>query len=276
MSVSYLGNHTIHLWNDYTPNPTIPLVIGTTAANSVVQRKLTLLNPAAGPFYGAFGYLDDDGEAEYNGLVLAARGRIGRVLDATTNYTWSHCVSDPYSIALGLAAFQQSDPTNRSFDRGNCIAQRDKVLNLSLAAMAPKTSNPFLSDWRGAVTGRFMSGQWINATLGTDRALNGSSTQRPIITGTPYASNQSAEQWLDPTAFSLPALGAFGNEHVNDLLGPKNIQLDTAVSRMFTFGTRQIEARVEVFNVLNIVNLANPILALNKIGQFARVRARPR
>jgi len=270
LSVSYLGNRTIHMWNDYTPNPTIPLVIGTTATNSVVQRKLTLLNPAAGPFYGAFGYLDDNGEAEYNGLVLAARGRIGRVLDATTNYTWSHCVSDPYSIALGLAAFQQSDPTNRSFDRGNCIAQRDKVLNLSVVAIAPKTSNPFLSEWRGAVTGRFMSGQWINATLGTDRALNGSSTQRPIITGTPYASDQSAEQWLDPAAFSLPALGTFGNEHVNDLLGPKNIQLDAAVSRMFAFGSRQIEARVEAFNVLNIVNLANPILALNN-ANFGKI-----
>ena len=115
-----------------------------------------------------------------------------------------------------------------------------------------------------------MSGQWINATLGTDRALVGTSTQRPTIIGDPYAVDKSAEQWLNPNAFALPDLGTYGTERVNDLLGPRNIQLDLAVSRVFATGGRRIEARVEAFNVLNLVNLANPVLALNN-ANFGKI-----
>jgi len=270
MSASYLGNRTVHLWNDFNPNPTVPLSIGTTAATSVVQRRLTLLNAAAGPFYGPVGILDDSSEAEYHGLVLSTRGRIGQIFNATSNFTWSHCVSDPYSIALGLAAFQQSNPYDRGFDRGNCIGQRDRVLNVAAIASVPHLGHVVLRDWRAAVTGRFMSGQWINATLGTDRALVGTSTQRPTIIGDPYAVDKSAEQWLNPNAFTLPDLGTYGTERVNDLLGPRNIQLDLAVSRVFATGGRRIEARVEAFNVLNLVNLANPVLALNN-ANFGKI-----
>jgi hypothetical protein len=270
LSASYLGNRTIHLWNDFTPNPTVPLSIGATAATSVVQRRLTLLNPAAGPFYGPVGILDDNAEAEYNALVLSTRGRIGQIFNATSNFTWSHCVSDPYSIALGLAAFQQSNPYDRRFDRGNCIAQRDKVLNLAAIATVPRVNNVLLRDWRAAVTGRFMSGQWINATLGTDRALVGTSTQRPTIVGSPYADDKSAEQWLSPSAFALPDLGTYGTERVNDLLGPRNIQLDLALSRVFALAGHRLEARVEAFNFLNLVNLANPVLALNN-ANFGKI-----
>jgi hypothetical protein len=270
VSASYLGNRTVHMWNDWNPNPTVPIRIGATAATSVVQRRLALLNPTAGPYYGPVGILDDNGEAEYSGFVLATRGRMGQVLNTTANYTFSHCTSDPYSIALGLAAFQQSNPYDRGFDRGTCIAQRNHVLNLTAAATVPHLSNRWLSDWRAAVTGRFMSGQFLNATLGTDRALVGTSTQRPSISGNPYATDKSAEQWLDPTAFTLPDLGTYGNERVNDLLGPKNIQLDLAISRLFGLAGHRVEARVEAFNFLNLVNLANPITALNN-ANFGKI-----
>lgn len=268
LSATYLGNASTHLWNDFNANATVPVVVGTTAANSVVVRRLTLLNPAAGPFYGATGILDDNSTAKYNALVLTARGRFGRVFDATTNFTYSRCTSDPYSLALGLTALDQANPYDRSFDRGNCVGQRDKVLNFTALAAVPRLENAVrqrvLGDWRAALSGRVQAGAWFNATTGIDRALTGTSTQRPNINGDPYAENQTADQWLNPASFSQPDLGTYGNEHVNDLLGPKNIQLDLAVSRVFPVQAgHRVEIRIEAFNFLNLVNLANPVTALS-------------
>ena len=59
------------------------------------------------------------------------------------------------------------------------------------------------------------------------------------------AADPSATQWLNPAAFSLPALGTYGNEPVNDLLGPKSVQLDVAV-------TLRRENRMTVLAAANI------------------------
>jgi hypothetical protein len=200
--------------------------------------------------------------------VLSARGRFGSLFDATTNFTYAKCTADPYSLALGLAALQQSNPYDRSFDRGNCPSFRDKLLNFTILSAVPQLSNrtqqAILGSWRAALSARFQSGQWFNATNGVDQALTATSTQRPNVTGDPYAANQSATSWLNAAAFSLPALGTYGNEPVNDLLGPTSVQLDLAVSRLFKVLTgHSIEVRVEAFNLFNVVNLANPIAAIN-------------
>jgi hypothetical protein len=267
VSATYLGNASTHLWNDFNANATVPLVIGTTAANSVVTRRLTLINPAFGPYYGFTGVLDDNSTAKYSGMVLTARGRFGRMFDATTNYTYSRCTSDPYSLALGLTALDQANPYDRSFDRGNCVGQRDKVLNFTAIASVPRLSSParqrILGDWRAALSSRIQSGAWFNTTTGIDRALVGTSTQRPNIVADPYAADQSAAQWLNPAAFAQPALGTYGNERVNDLLGPRAVQFDLGLSRVFPVQGRQIEIRVEAFNLFNVTNLANPVTALN-------------
>jgi len=276
LSATYLGNKSTHLWNDSNPNPTVPLTIGTTAGTSVVTRRLTLLNRTAGPFYGPMGVLDDGSTAKYNGIVLSARGRFGSLFDATTNFTYAKCTADPYSLALGLAALQQSNPYDRSFDRGNCPSFRDRVLNFTILSAVPRldgrVKQAILGDWRGALSSRFQSGQWFNATLGVDQALTATSTQRPNITGDPYASDPSATQWLNPAAFSPPALGTFGNEPVNDLLGPTSVQLDLAVSRVFRLlPGHAIEVRIEAFNLFNVVNLANPIAAINN-ANFGKIQ----
>ena len=121
--------------------------------------------------------------------MLTVRGRLGSIFNATTNFTYSRCTSDPYSLALGLTALDQANPYDRSFDRGNCVGQRDKVLNFTALAAVPKLGSAIrqriLGDWRAALSGRIQAGAWFNATTGIDRALTGTSTQRPDINGVP-------------------------------------------------------------------------------------------
>ena len=294
-SASYLGNRTIHLWTDRPANYSLPLAItgpcvihgqtldpcaanpGTGAPVNIDARRLwNLLNPVAGPFYANVGILDDGGTAYYNGLVLSARGRWGGILNGTANYTWAKCVSDPSTLAVGLAAFQYSQPNNRRADRGICPSHRNRVFNFTLLAGAPDFGGGIVRalarDWRFAMTGRIQSGTWFSALAGTDRALSSTPNQRAVqILGDPYAADRSADQWLNPAAFTLPALGTFSELGVNTLLGPKNTQLDLAVMRQIRLGTRRIEVRAEVFNFLNITNLQNPINALNN-QNFGKIR----
>ena len=286
LSATYLGNTTIHLWTDYNPNPTLPLAVtgpcviaGVTlnpcaasatgaAINVEARRRLNVLNPAEGKFYGTVGILDDGGTAMYEGLILSTRGRFGNLLNTTTNFTWSHCVTDPYTTGLGIAGFQYSQPNDRRADRGTCTGQRNRVLNFTVLANTPRAGGPttqaLIGNWQAALLGRIQSGTWFNAITGSDRALTATSGQRPNqVLDDPYAANQSAELWLNPAAFAQPALGTYGNMSVNSLLGPKNIQLDLALSRTFDIGGgRRVEARVEAFNFLNLLNLNNPNTSL--------------
>ena len=112
----------------------------------------------------------------------------------------------------------------------------------------------------------------MGALAGTDRALSSTPNQRAVqVLDDPYASDKSADQWLNPQAFTLPALGTFSDLGVNTLLGPKNIQMDLAVTRQISLGRRRVEVRAEVFNFLNITNLQNPISALNN-QNFGKIR----
>jgi hypothetical protein len=294
VSGSYLGNSTIHLWTDRPANYSLPLAISgpceingvtlnpcaATAAGAVVnanqRRRWTLLNPTAGPFYANVGVLDDGGTANYHGLVLSARGRFGNLFNGTANYTLARCVSDPATLAVGLAAFEYSQPDNRRADRGTCPAHRNKVFNFTLLAGLPEFDGRAMQllagGWRLAMSGRFQSGTWFSALAGLDRALSSTPNQRAVqVLEDPYVADKSADQWLNPAAFAQPALGTFSDLGVNTLLGPKNIQLDLALTRLIRAGERRFELRAEVFNFLNITNLNNPVAAQNS-PNFGKIR----
>ena len=122
------------------------------------------------------------------------------------------------------------------------------------------------------MSGRIQSGTWFSALAGTDRALSSTPNQRAVqVLDDPYAADKSEDQWLNPAAFRLPALGTFSDLGVNTLLGPKNVQLDLAVTRQIRVAAGRIELRAEVFNFLNITNLQNPINAMNN-PNFGRIR----
>ena len=110
---------------------------------------------------------------------------------------------------------------------------------------------------------RFSSGQPIDVASGVDQALNGvtagssNSTlrQRPnqvLANGYSDRSGGPLTQWLTSAAFSLPALGSYGNLGYNAFVGPSTWSFDMALSRTFNLREMQrLEIRAEAFNVLN-------------------------
>ncbi len=282
VSTSYVGNHTVHLWSGNQGNPAIYMpgascqINGvsytpcSTVANTNQRRILSLENPTLGPLYGSTSILDDGGTASYNALILSAQRRLSTVFTAAANYTWAHCISDPYLTSLSLPNDQYTHPGDRTADRGNCIASDVRqVLNVNMVAQTPKFSSRtvamFAGNWRLSAIMRAQTGSAYTVTTGIDNALNGLTGQRPNqILANPYLPNPSATGWINPAAFAQPATGTFGNLGVNSLVSPGSFNTDLAISRDFKIREKQqLTFRAEAFNVFNNVNFGTPNATLN-------------
>ena len=67
--------------------------------------------------------------------------------------------------------------------------------------------------------------------------------------------------FLNPAAFATPTPGTFGNLERNSIHGPSFQQVDLVVVQALRVGApaRNVEFRVEVFNLFNTVNFTNPV-----------------
>jgi hypothetical protein len=282
VSASYIGSHTTHLWTlqptNYavlvpntagTPLGTCPpnVTVGCNSLSNTNQRRiLNLANPKAQ--IGNMVLVDPSGTGSYNGLLLSAQHRFGSSFSVQTNYTLSHCISDfdpNPTMQGGAGEGTWTDPHNRAFDRGACNADRRNVFNLTGVAQVPKFSGRALrmiaSGWQVAPIFRRQTGQPLNIIEGSDRALEGVQDflkgvqfQRAnCLSGVdPYLSTNGNSLYLNPAAFSQPALGTLGNCAFNSLHAPTYFAFDMALSRTFQIHERQrIEIRAEAFNVTN-------------------------
>jgi len=101
---------------------------------------------------------------------------------------------------------------------------------------------------------------------GLDRALTGVPGQpASLVSPNPYPANQNVNQWLDPNAFTQPALGTYGNLGLNNLKGPGVFQFNLALSRNFPIREHStLQVRGEAFNLPNTLNPFTPgILPVN-------------
>jgi hypothetical protein len=283
VSANYLGTSTIHLPSGYSQDPAIFIPgncqagqYGLTAAgpcstttNTNFRRLLYLENSAQGRYFGGAGIVDDGATSSYEGLNFTAQKRLSRGTTVLANYTWSHCISDPWNqnpTAAGVAI-----PGNRRQWRSNCVGtDLRQLFTLSAVATSPKFESRALrmvaSDWQVAPIMTIKSAQFFSVLAGSDRALTGVPGQpASLANANPYPVNQSVDHWLNPAAFAQPALGTYGNLGFNNLKGPGVFQLNLALSRNFPIREHQtLQVRAEAFNLPNHLNPFTPgILPIN-------------
>ena len=295
VSASYAGNVTRHLWANNPVNQSqflglqactiagVSYPVCSTTGNTAARRRLNFVNPAWGSYFGETLLLDVGGTGYYNGLILSATHRFGRNFTSTTNYTWSHCVSDLYTTAVGLISTSETRFNNRAADRGPCPgADRRQLFNQTLVVASPKYTSRVLrivaGDWRMSVAAVVQTGPPLNVSTVLDQALDGNaSVQRASLAlSDPYLSNKGPGGWLNPKAFTQPALGTFGNLTAGAIRGPGAFLLNMALSRAFPITEHQsIEIRGEAFNLSNWTNPYNPVtnLTASNFGQIVPATA---
>jgi hypothetical protein len=265
LTVNYLGNSTIHLTSAYQANPAIYLGPSSTTANQNQRRVLYLQNQPQGQYYASISQADDGGTGSYNALFFSAQKRLSKGVSLLANYTWSHCISDVFDPQTSAAS--GAPPGDRTPFRGNCQgSDLRQLFNLNMVAQTPKFSNRWLrmfaSDWQVSPILQIKSAQFFSVYSGTDRALTNAlaTTQTPNLANTnPYPSNQNVNNWVSASAFSLPALGTYGNLGYNNMKGPGVFQLNVGLARTFRIWEKStIQLRAEAFNLPNHLNPATP------------------
>ena len=94
----------------------------------------------------------------------------------------------------------------------------------------------------------------MTITTGSDRALSGiqATAQRANqVMDDPYG-DKTINNWLNPAAFTQPALGTYGNSVRNGIIGMGTKVVDLSIVRQFNIANNhRLEARVEAFNAFN-------------------------
>jgi hypothetical protein len=182
-----------------------------------------------------------------------------------------------------------NDPTNRSYDRGNCAGGGDDIRHIANSTAVINTpqwsnaaANAILGNWRVSGILRARSGGWQNATFSQESSGTGGNInqQRPNLVSNNVYGNQCTTdlrssnptcRWYDRSAFAVPAYGTLGTLGRAVLLGPGSWTVDVGLNRVFNVAEAQtLEFRMEASNVLNHTNLGNPSTNISN-ANFGRI-----
>jgi hypothetical protein len=125
------------------------------------------------------------------------------------------------------------------------------------------------------------SGQPMSVTAGGDPANLGFSNyaRASLVPGAnPEVANPTPDQWFNTAAFVTP-VNAFGDSKRNLLRAPSFWNVDLSLQKNVSLGReRELQVRLEAFNVFNHINDGNPSVDLTNanFGRITTMASRPR
>jgi hypothetical protein len=322
LQVDYIGNKTTHdpLATPLSPAVFVPGVWGANASGcpGVVQTgpgsvllgkastyaagspcsqtgnqnsrfALTVANPAQGNQYlgggGGSILVNDEGTANYNGLVSTVQHRLSSSFSLLVNHTWSKCLNE--EDAQGdYASVLVENPNNPRLDYGPCGSDYRNVENVVLIAKSNFAlhgiGSLLVNGWEITPGAHILSGAPFTVTSGQDNSYTDVGQDRPnLVPGVPVyvqianrsATGEAAREYLNPAAFAqvtagcptpispatCAAYGSYGNIGRNSFRGLPNYQFDGQVSRIFPIHeSLALTLRLEGFNLLNHPNFNLP------------------
>jgi hypothetical protein len=136
-----------------------------------------------------------------------------------------------------------------------------------------------LKGWQVGGVMQFSSGLPFTPLEGYDQVGDGQSdvgVQKPNVSGE-VNYPKTPEMWFDPSVFSVPAAGVFGNAKRNSLRADGVKVADLSLLKNMSFGRYQGQFRLEAFNAFNWVNFGIPDFTIFNAGgvrnpQAGRIR----
>ena len=280
-------------------SPQHPIVNAVTGA--IITTNTPQNAQLRAPFQGVstvnFSQAQGTAQSTYNSLQVSVTRRLSQGLQFLASYTFAKAIDN----ASGRDEFDFSailgDQLNNRANRG--VSDFDRTHRFVVSYLwdlpEPAFARVFLSNWQLAAVVVLMSGQPIDIVdtgAGSFYGLNNGVSPLARPNWAPGASRNTALSnvppgyFFNPLAFVRPvvtagrpipssngteianALGTdIGNVGRNVLRGPGQYNIDLSLTKRFQFDeSRNIEFRAEVFNLLNHVNLSNPISDLNAVA----------
>jgi hypothetical protein len=221
------------------------------------------------------------GRSNYNALVLSLERRFSRGLSFLTGFSWQKSMD-----LLSSTAFEgpgnthpygqiENDYAVSNFHR---TARFTAAFNYELPQLSSSPLRLLVGGWQtnGIVT--LQSGAPFNVTTGVDNSFSGIGQDRVDLIGNPYLPDdrtrgEKIAAWFDRAAFRDNAPGTFGTLGRNRMRGPGLATFDASIFKAFPMPwseEHKMEFRAEGFNVLNRVNLNNPVSARSN-ALFGRI-----
>ena len=261
MQLAYVANHGTKISSSQNIN--VPSVFGESAASDPLNIEFGK-TAAVTQFFRGY-------SANFNSLQLQVTKRYTKGLAFTSALTWGKAQGYVTSGQDG-ALFFYAGPIKRNYT----ALDFDRAVNW---AQTVTYELPFGRNQRWLTDGpaSFILGGWkvsaiVTAVTGLPFSITTSSptpgtTQTANLTGgyqvTHAVSGKANVAWFNPTPFSSPATGVFGNTGRNQFRGPADFSDNISLFKTFPVGDRfNFEIRGDAFNATNTPEFANPTAAL--------------
>lgn len=276
----YVQNFSFNVQHQLTPKVLVQAgYVGSQGRKLIITHNInqpaaSATTPNSRPFAAQFPdfsgitEISSIGDSQFNSMQLSVRGTSWHGLTAQFAYTLGHA-RDEMSFARNN---RPTDNLNIKADYGN--ADFDTRHNVSAYVIydVPQLghSMPRLTKgWELSAFGSYNNGFPFSVYSGVDNSQTGNKLDRADRVGDPFsgvshdvqtdADGNKFVEWINPAAFDFNALGTFGNTKRNQFYGPRFKTVDFSVIKNTPITERlRTQFRVEMFNVFNILNLAQP------------------
>jgi hypothetical protein len=223
--------------------------------------------------------IDSMANSNYNSLQASLRQSLWKGLTANFNYTYGHAIDNTSDV-------RNTVPTNSynlAFERGSSTFDIRHIVTSFVSYQVPqlgKFAPRLTGGWQLNSLFTFHGGLPLNILAGTNVSGTGENRDRVDLVGDPFANvpvltGTTAVQYFNKAAFARPAAGSFGNLGRNAFYGPGFGSVDFSVFKKTPITERiTTEFRVEIFNLFNRTNWANPNVTLSSssFGQLTQTR----
>ena len=233
-------------------------------------------------------------DSVYHSLQAQFQCRLQSGLTGLFSYTWAKSIDNAsnFFASAGDANYPQ-DSNNIAAERARSSFDVPHRFTGSFVYQLPFGPGKALgTDWTGAAA-RLLGGWQLNGIVSLqagqpysvalpgefDNSNTGRSSygfgagDRPNVNSDPNLSSPDPQLWFDPSAFSLPAYGSFGNAGRNIIGGPGLANVDFSVLKDIEIAeATTLQLRAEFFNMLNTPNFLNPNIFFGTPG-FGRLLA---
>ncbi|HEY0006153.1 MAG TPA: carboxypeptidase-like regulatory domain-containing protein [Pyrinomonadaceae bacterium] len=220
-------------------------------------------------------FTDDIGQSSYNALQTKLEKRFTRGLSILSTYTWSHTIDNgPGRFAgnsnPGRDLYGPNNPLDVNNERANSdLDIRHRFTFANVYDLPFGRERRFGAGWSRAVDFFIGGWQWNNLIQIQSGApytvVFGENGPRPMLVGdpTPTEEQRARRMQFNPAAFAPPSIRVFpgsaspvyGSLGRNTFRADRQEYWDMSFFKNFRWGEKlNIQARVQVYNILNHVN----------------------
>lgn len=255
ISIGYVGTHGAHLVRNYNAN-----------------QDLFVTGDKQFPNLGSTTIQDTSGKSDYNSLQIQYEHRLAAGLEVTGAFTWSKTTDDSCGNLDSGSTCAPQLYTDYAIEHGLSTQDVDYVFTPSVIYELPfgrgKRFGGDVSKWVDYAIGGWQFNAIYVLQGGMPFSITASgnpSSERADLIGKPVIHPGNVSDYVDASAFAVPAKNAAGvylapGTSARDLIrGPGFSNLDFAVFKNFAITERfRAQLRAQAYNLTNTPHFSNP------------------